>query len=221
MNISARVSFRYRLAKRFQLPSLWYENEAGKRWLPDLSGDYPGDVPPGFIYQHSRFPTQLKHSILRTVTKEDVEKCHHPEGDLRKTYGWIDGVEGRECVQCGGTQIRNTGEPWPKEWESGRSVPIMEGSCGWSPDLALAMARPSTQEAQEAASRHGKPLRPMAIEDAIMVAAVACEACMNSLAHHYGLGWGYKRGSKDWEESGTQCELCETPDFWDWIEGMT
>jgi len=218
MNLAARIVFRYRLAQRFQLlPSLWFENEAGERWIPDFSTGDGHVPPPGYIYQHDRMPASLRHSILRTILPEEVATCPHPEEDLRKTYGWVEGVEGRECARCKGTQVRNIGEPWPDKWDSSGSYTLLSGESTWPTDLALAMARPSSQEVQEAALRHGKVLRPLSVEDSILVAATACEACMNSLAHHYGLGWGYERGSKDWKESGTSCELCETPDFWNWI----
>jgi hypothetical protein len=43
-------------------PTLWYENKAGKRWIPKSLRKMP-TPPKGFIYQHSRFPMYLHDSI--------------------------------------------------------------------------------------------------------------------------------------------------------------
>lgn len=48
-----------------EIPTLWYENENGERWLlPDTR--WCGDPPPpeGFCYQHSRFPNSVRHLVL-------------------------------------------------------------------------------------------------------------------------------------------------------------
>lgn len=45
------------------VPTLWYENAEGERFIPDLM-QCGSDVPPEFVYQHSQFPTTLAHTIL-------------------------------------------------------------------------------------------------------------------------------------------------------------
>ena len=54
------------------LPTLWYEDENGRRWIPpdDYNGN-PGP-PTGFIYQHSRFPRTLSDTLLRIVQVDEV-----------------------------------------------------------------------------------------------------------------------------------------------------
>lgn len=54
-------------------PSLWYENDAGDRHVPDWSKPEPEAPPPGFKYQHSRFPFDLRHSIL-LLKEHDCER---------------------------------------------------------------------------------------------------------------------------------------------------
>jgi len=174
--------------------TLWYENDNGDRWYPDYEHDRPPQEPPaGFIYQHSRFPCELNHTILRCIVPQEVEKCPHPEEDVVKTYGWVDGVEGRECRRCGGKQMRKTGEEWPETWDANGSKEFMSMRNGFAGDLALALA-----------TNMQWPL-----DKAILVAAIACERCMNALAHKCGLDWGYPEDSEDYITSTTRCELCE------------
>lgn len=53
------------------LPTLWYENEAGDKYVPPLDGEMPPEIPEGFEYQHSRFPTILREDVLRTKPEGD------------------------------------------------------------------------------------------------------------------------------------------------------
>jgi hypothetical protein len=76
------------------LPTLWYENKAGERWVPDPNDPY-GSPPEGFIYQHSRFPRTLVENVLRLVTREAVDNCTHDE--VLIDHGLIAGLEGRIC----------------------------------------------------------------------------------------------------------------------------
>jgi hypothetical protein len=44
-------------------PTLWYENSAGEKWIPDEAHLRNMTPPPeGFSYQHSQFPHDLHHS---------------------------------------------------------------------------------------------------------------------------------------------------------------
>jgi hypothetical protein len=76
--------------------------------------------------------------------------------------------------------------------ENGSSHEIMAAEMSWSEDLVLSMANSGKWKLREA----------------ILIAANACERCMNSLAHEYGLNWGYAEFSDEWEKCGTTCRFC-------------
>jgi hypothetical protein len=175
-----------------KIPTLWYENEAGEIFIPEPA-KLDEAIPEGFIYQHTQFPYVLRHTILRAVQKKDVESCNHPEKYIIQTFGWIEGIEGRECRKCYGTQTRKQGEPWPEKWDAYGSRQIMSGESSWPEDLVLAMAM--TNE--------------YTLSQAILIAANACERCMNTLAHKYDLKWGYPEGSEEWKKTRTSCQFCQ------------
>lgn len=173
---------------------LWLENEAGDIWVPDYENG-KDTAPDGFIYWHSRFPCELNHQIYRFVLQDEVDACDHPEENVHATGGWVDGIEGRKCDACGGSQTRNTGEPWPDKWEATGQRELMNMGSTYSEDLALALVN-----------------KGLTLSEAIVVAATCCEACMNVLAHECGLDWGYEHGSKEWHDCGTSCHFCEGTD---------
>ena len=138
------------------LYSIWYENEAGTRFVPDLSGGNPtAAVPEDFRYQHSEMAMYLTHDVLRVARASEVSACAH--GNIKPTYGWIDGVEGRKCHDCLGTQTRKVDEPWPEVWSASSSERIFQGSNGYPADLVLAMTRPSPAEEELASMRAREP----------------------------------------------------------------
>lgn len=176
------------------LPNLWYENENGERWAPPQG--YNGDPapPPGFVYQHSRFASQIRHGILRLTQRTEVDSC--PHGEVRPTGGWIDGWEGRRCHECQGSQTREVNADdempeWPETWDAQGSTAIMDGNMGWSPALVTELVK------------HGAD-----IMDAIVYAAVCCERCWNVAAFQCGLPDGYAKDSPEYAKAGTSCELC-------------
>lgn len=189
-----------------ELPILWLENEAGDVVVPDLTGDMPPNTPKGFIYQHSRFPRTLVHNCLKMVTEEEVNTCAHEE--VLADHGLIEGLEGRICRMCGGSQTKDAGAPWPAEWKSGGSRDMFSGSSTYPTALVLAMVRPSPEEIAKAGER-GHQIEPMDFERAILFAGTSCERCMNVLLWRYGCDDGYEEGSPDWERSNTSCKLCE------------
>lgn len=73
---------------------------------------------------------------------------------------------------------------------------IFAGGSTWSEDLVLAMAT---------GANGGRKFK---LSDAILIGSQSCERCMNALAHHYGLPWGYPEGSDQWKKCNTQCEMC-------------
>jgi len=177
-----------------KLRTLWYENEGGKKW--DSPPDIFKEPPDGFIYQHSTFPNVIRHNVLRIVQRSEVDKCNHPSQYIVKTGGWIDGVKGRECTKCRGTQVVEEkdypGDKWPDKWDAEGSRDFMTMESSWQEDLVLAIANSGN----------------FTLGEAILITSSACERCMNALANYYGLSWGYAEGSKEWGKSNTKCDFC-------------
>jgi hypothetical protein len=171
-----------------ELPTLWYENETGERFVPDvrLAGD---DVPAGFIYQHSRFPLHVQHSVLRAVIQSEVDACRHP--DTKPDFGIVNSMDGRECLHCHGYQSKQKGEPWPEKWQANGARQIIAGSSSANDELVTMLVR-----------------NGMSASEAISRAAAACERCMNIMAQDAGLSWGYSLNSPEAEKANTSCELC-------------
>ena len=186
-----------------KLQTLWLENKDGEACY-----DYM-NPPKGFIYQHSKFPCALHHTILRAVLKEEVNSCDHPVEHVRKTYGWIDGVEGRKCALCKGTQTKGTHEEWPEKWEADGCIQLMSGSSSYPGELALAMSRLSLKERIIALKRGYFALKTYPLSVAIRICADTCERCLNSLLYMYGLNNGYKEFSDEWHKCGTECDFCK------------
>jgi len=176
------------------LPTLWFENERGEKYIPTIDEIKEVKMPEGYNYLHSQFPTRLSHSILKLINQKDVDSCNHPSAKIRPTDGWVDDVEGRKCLKCGGTQVKKKDEKWSEtKWNGNRSDEISRGDSGWSPDLVLAMTNSGDYE----------------LPDAILIAANSCSRCMNALAYQYGLDWGFQVGSEEWVKTGTSCQFCE------------
>ena len=173
------------------LPTIWYEDEAGNKYIPKVENPYEDIPPKEFKYFHSRFPNILKHDILVKIDKDEIAKCNHPKEFVRINHDLIDGVEGEICDKCGGHRLKENGI-WG-DWEGSGTRPFMSFDSSWSNDLVLAMANSGDYN----------------LNDAIIVAATSCERCMNALAHQYDLDWGYPKFSKKWVESNTRCEFCE------------
>ncbi len=206
-----RVLNRFRLRTALnldiELPRYWFENEKGERIIPDpetLDLLYP--LPKDFKYQCHQDPLVLRTSVVELINQEDVDACNHPE--TRTDHGLVDGLEGRICNHCGGTQIKNVGEPWPERWEGKGTRDFISTNNSYSEDLVLAMTRPSEKEIQTALDR-GHTIKPMPLSRAIILAANSCERCMNVLYYRHGLDDGYEEFSEDWTRSNTRCKLCE------------
>lgn len=185
-----------------ELHILWYENEDGDKYVLK-DGEY--EAPDGFIYQHSKFPSVLRHNILRLTQEKEVTACKHPSKYVVPTYGWVYGIEGRKCKACNGTQVKEKyfknkicrflkiRKPWGRKWSSDGAVPFFFMDNGWSEDIVLALAKSGDYT----------------LSEAIIISSDACERCINSLANKYGLDWGYKEYSEDWEDARTQCSFCK------------
>ncbi len=214
-----RIAVQEKLEARstLDLPTLWWENEEGARFYPDLKNPYANEAPKGYVFQVSRFPKVLRTTWLRSVVPEEVAACPHDVEFVQPTYGWIDGVEGRECKKCHGIQTRKVGEPWPGIWDATGAREYMSSESSWSVDLVLAMTRPTHEELKKAIDRYGSPGRMISLDDAIIVGASTCERCLNALLYRYGCEDGYPRNSKEWDECPTECEFCVPPTLLDWL----
>lgn len=204
------------------LYSIWYENGAGERFVPDLESlTRPADgVPEGFIYQHSEFARRVVHDALKIVQPSEVASCPHPYEHERKDLGLIDGFKGRRCAACGGHQTVPLDAEWPETWKASGSIPLFQGSSGYPGELVLAMTRPTDEERQRAYERRVDAAMPSetnpdggfieaepkfySLDDAILIAARACEGCMNVLFWRYGCNDGYPEGS-DEHTVGCRC----------------
>lgn len=178
--------------KLFVPDTLWYEDKDGNRLPFDI--DDP-KTPEGAVYHAAQFPNVVRTTIERFVSKKEVNTCDHDPIWIKRTGGWIDGIKGRECQKCHGTQVvpedEFPGDTWPEEWRADGSRPFYSTESSYSGDLVVAM------------------LRDFTLFDAILIAANCCERCMNSLAHEYGLDWGYPEFSEGWHKSNTECPFCK------------
>lgn len=176
--------------KKEHLDTLWFEDENGEK-LEYLGFD--AGMPEGAVYQVSRFPNILNTKHLRLTDQKEVDKCKHPRKHVVPTYGWIDGIVGRRCNVCGGTQTKRKWRLWPKKWDGHGSRVAFSCDSSWSEDLVLAIVNSGDYT----------------LKEAIIIAATACERCMNALAHKYGLKWGYPEYGEEWKETGTVCQFCK------------
>ncbi|MCX8132107.1 MAG: hypothetical protein N3I35_18660 [Clostridia bacterium] len=170
------------------LETLWYEDEKGNK-IPCAENEY---CPNGAVFQVSRFPHQLTTNHLKLISQDEVNKCNHPHKYVVPTYGWVDGIVGRECKACYGTQVKKKWHLWPREWKGYGSRNFFSVNQGWNEELALALVNS----------------KEYTLSEAIIIAATSCERCMNALAHKYGLNWGYEEYSEEWQKCGTSCIFC-------------
>jgi len=96
--------------KKEHLKTLWYEDADGNILEHDNESYL---CPKGAKFQNSMFPNIVRHNVLELIKQEDVDKCPHPRENINKTYGWIDGIEGRRCV--GSREIMSMSSSWPED----------------------------------------------------------------------------------------------------------
>jgi len=191
-----------------KLHSIWYENSNGDKWVPLNS--FSDIEPDGYVYLVSESPTTLNRNYFKNVQKDEVENCDHLDEHIKQTFGWMEGLEGRECKKCKGTQVKNIKESWSNNWRSKGSKKIMSGNSSWPQDLVIALVRPSFKERIKSILRGYGWNKTYEMSKAILIAANSCERCVNSLSYRYGLSWGYKEHSSGWDKSGTTCDFCSS-----------
>jgi hypothetical protein len=173
------------------LETLWYEDEQGNR-IACAENEYH---PEGAVYQVSRFPKTLTTTHLRLINQTDVDKCRHPRKYIVPTYGWIDGIVGRECKLCHGTQTKKKGHLWPRKWDGYGSRQANSFNSTWN-DEKTVLGMVNSGE--------------YTLEEAIIIYATSCERCMNVLAHKYSNGEeGYEEYSDEWKRCNTVCRFCK------------
>ncbi len=179
-----------------KLRTLWYENDKGEKW--DNIYDKENNIcepPKGFIYQHSQFPYILRHNILEILDPEKVKQCNHPEKYIVPTFGWVDGVEGRECKKCYGHQTKKVKDTWPDKWEADGSRNIFTGESSYPEDLVLSLVNSGEYT----------------LSEAIIIGSNCCERCLNVLIYSYvNKKDGYPENSEEWKECNTKCDFCIT-----------
>jgi hypothetical protein len=181
-----------------KLLRLWCTNADGKVYpLPD--GPVTEAVPEEYEYYHSRFPLQIEEHVHRIVRQKDVDACNHPEDRIEATGGWIEGFEGRKCKKCHGTQSKKVEDEWPEVWDSDEMIRIFVGMTSVHEPLALALATKRLTHRRD----------PFSLSDSLLIAAIACERCLNALIFEYGLEGGYREFSKSWHAANTSCQFCE------------
>ena len=90
----------------------------------------------------------------------------------------------------------------------GKSERLAEVTATYSPDLVLALTRPTFLERLRQFISYGRFEPRREFREAVLIAVTSCERCVNVIAHRVGLTWGYEKGSLSWHLSGTQCEFC-------------
>lgn len=180
-----------KINKEKHLKTLWYEDEKGNV----IPNNEELCSPEGAVYQVSRFPKTLTTTYLRLIRQDDVDKCKHPKRYIIPTHGLKDGIAGRECTLCHGTQIKKKWHLWPKKWEGCGAREVFSGHSTWNNEKTiLAMVNSGD----------------FTLSEAIIVYAESCERCMNSLIFKYTNGEdGYAEYSEEWKKCGTSCKFCE------------
>ena len=170
-----------------KLKTLWYEDENGNEVSED-SGTAK--------YQISRFPLEVSTKHLIFVNKKEVDECKHQHKYIKRTFGWTNGIKGRECQKCHGTQVRKWWQPWGRKWDAYGSRIAFTGTVNIGDEnIILAMANSGDYT----------------LSEAIIAYSMACERCSNELWYKYTNGKeGYAEGSDEWKKCHTQCKWCET-----------
>lgn len=171
-------------------------------WYTDIDGNViekvtdSVEIPKGAVAYHTQYPLEITERIRGIYTNKDT--CKHPRKYIKRTYGWIKGIKGRQCKNCGKTQLRKWWQPWGFKWDNGAdSYDLCEGHTHigrGNEDVILAMANSGDYT----------------LSEAIIVWASACERCMNVLTYKYLNGAdGYEEFSEEWKKANTVCDFCK------------
>jgi hypothetical protein len=164
-------------------------------WYTDKNGNEVEENDSSAVYQISRFPLEISTTHLKYVRSEEVNACKHQRKYIKRTFGWIKGIKGRECQKCNGTQVRKWWKPWGRKWEATGSRVAFSSSTNIGDErIILAMANSGDYT----------------LKEAIIAYSEACERCSNVLWHKYTNGAeGYIEGSEEWKKCNTRCKWCK------------
>jgi hypothetical protein len=205
---------------------LWYENDNGEKWVPPEGGECP---PPGYRTQVSRFLRDITTTHIIGSDLDVYSECKHRL--VKETYGWIDGVEGRQCLECGARQSRESGLGRGAGWlrlvadrvsmatKVAHDVAARVGDLfgvgkrwpkEWEKpaDTALRVTSSYPADIVEALVRSGCPL-----EESIEHVVDLCERCTNALTYELGLVGGYSKDSDEFKKCPSSCSNCRKGDF--------
>lgn len=163
-------------------PRTWWIRNA-----PNLYRIARRDERPRPSVEGIRFPPEM----FAVLWHEDEDGNRLPEPDDEGTEAAYDLVPEGAAYQFSQFPCQLTESVLRLE-DDGTSTEIMRGNKGFPSDLVTAMVRSGQWD----------------VGDAIMVAAQACERCLNVMLDHHGLD-GYPFGSDEYWRAGTSCSMCE------------
>lgn len=174
---------------------IWYEDEKGNMFRnEDGSVEKPND---NIKTYHVCFPTEISERVECYYTNKDT--CKHPIKMVKRTHGWVKGIKGCICEQCGKEKVGKSYIPFAfMKWENGRDTyPVIQTNHHlgkYSQKCVVAMVNSGDYE----------------LDEALIVMATACERCMNVLTFKYLNGEdGYPEYSEEWQKCNTECTFCK------------
>jgi len=163
----------------------WYENDDFERWEPPV----PGAQPPNGFHVHVQRAVLVCNKTTRNTEQGDVRyesidpsTTRAAEMDLVLAMSRPSFVESRVILQRALLERRQ--------------------------QLPAALADRIAFTAQVALGRATLP-GLYTLNDAMLIASLACDRCRMALAWQYGLPRGYPATSSQYAQSTARCEFCE------------
>ncbi len=174
---------------------IWYEDENGNvyRNSDGGCGERPNDKCTSY---HTCFPLSVSEDV--SMYYDNKETCKHPLKYRKRTGGWVKGIKGCKCTNCGKEKVGKSSIPFAlMPWKPGcdtyhlitgnRSLSDLSGKC------VVAMVNSGDYT----------------LSEALVVMATSCERCMNVLLYKYLNGEdGYEEYSEEWKKANTVCDFC-------------
>lgn len=163
-------------------PHLWFENEDGDKFIPDLTQNMPPYIPSGFIYQHTEFPHVLQHAVFMVREDGSSEKLATGESSFSNdlttalvrsgdyTVHEAIMVAGKSCERCMNVLAHNYGLEWGYALHSDDWI-VCPTQCLFCED-----ERTTTREERQAAWQRIDAVRPPEI---VHGCAEGIEQCLN------------------------------------------